>query len=244
MFAIVAIVHVLDHFLAILMREIDVDVGDLVALFGEEAFEEQVHADRIDRRDAERVTHRGVGGRTTPLAEHAELPRGARDVPHHEKITREIHARDDPEFVFELPFHVRGEWPAIAFVRAAHHERAQIAMRARLLGGNRKERELAGELVEPERAPFRDRERVRKCRRIRREDPRHLRRALEIEFVIGQQQRARFRQVRAVLHARQHVAEQRVAAFGVGDAVRGDARQFEFAGERGLRVDEPRVFGP
>jgi len=39
-FAIVAIVDVLNDFLAILMREIDIDIGDFVALFGEETFEE------------------------------------------------------------------------------------------------------------------------------------------------------------------------------------------------------------
>ena len=71
--AAVAIVDVLEHFLAILMREIDVDVGNLVALFAQEALEEQVAGDRIDRGDAERVADRRVGGRTAALSEHAEL---------------------------------------------------------------------------------------------------------------------------------------------------------------------------
>ena len=52
-------------------REIDVDVGPLAALLGEEALEEQLHADRIDRGDAERVADGAVGRRAAPLREDA-----------------------------------------------------------------------------------------------------------------------------------------------------------------------------
>ena len=47
-------VDVLDHFLAPLMLEIDVDVGRLLALLGDEALEQQVAGRRVDRGDAER----------------------------------------------------------------------------------------------------------------------------------------------------------------------------------------------
>ena len=71
----VAFVDVLDDLLAVLMREVDIDVGNLLSLFGHEALEEQIHPDRIDRGDAERVADGGVGGRAAPLAEHAETMR-------------------------------------------------------------------------------------------------------------------------------------------------------------------------
>jgi hypothetical protein len=57
-FATVPFVDVLDDLLAVLVCEIDVDVGDFVALLGEKALEEQIHADRIDGGDAQRVADR------------------------------------------------------------------------------------------------------------------------------------------------------------------------------------------
>ncbi len=137
----VTLVDVLQHLLAVLMREVDVDVGDLVALFAQEALEEQVARDRVDRRDAERVAHRGVRRRTAPLSEHAQLARLVRDVPHHEEVAREIHARDDAELVLELPLDLRGERPAVALARAGVDQRAQIGVVARFAFGDRKDTE-------------------------------------------------------------------------------------------------------
>ena len=62
-------VDVLDHLLAPLVLEIDVDVGRLVAVLADEALEEQVVVRGIDRGDAEDEAHRAVGGRTASLAQ-------------------------------------------------------------------------------------------------------------------------------------------------------------------------------
>ncbi len=51
--AAIALIDVLDHDLAPLMLEIDVDVGRLAALGGDEALEQEVDPRRIDRGDAE-----------------------------------------------------------------------------------------------------------------------------------------------------------------------------------------------
>ena len=68
----VALVDVLDDALALIAaRQVDVDVRPFAALFGEKALEEQVHPDRIDGGDAERVADRAVGRRAAPLAEDA-----------------------------------------------------------------------------------------------------------------------------------------------------------------------------
>ena len=50
-------------------RQIEVDVRPLAALLRQEALEQQVHLDRIDRRDAEAVADGAVGGRPAPLHE-------------------------------------------------------------------------------------------------------------------------------------------------------------------------------
>src|SRR5438046_9218724 len=70
----VAAVDVLDDlFAAIAGGQVEVDVGPLAALLGEEALEAEAHADRIARRDAERVADRAGGGPAPPLAGDAVL---------------------------------------------------------------------------------------------------------------------------------------------------------------------------
>ena len=65
--AAVFVVDVLDHFLAPLMLEIDVDVGRLAALLGNEALEQQVAGRRVDRGDSEAVADGAVRGRCRVL---------------------------------------------------------------------------------------------------------------------------------------------------------------------------------
>src|SRR5262249_17787592 len=56
--ATITAIDVLDHLLAPFVLEIDVDVGRLVAVGGNEAFEQKVVQARIDLRDAETETYR------------------------------------------------------------------------------------------------------------------------------------------------------------------------------------------
>ena len=74
---------------------------------GEKALEEQLHADRVDGGDAERVAHRRVGRRAAPLRENALLAAEADDVPDDEEIAGEIEPGDDGELVLELAAHPR-----------------------------------------------------------------------------------------------------------------------------------------
>jgi len=67
-FASVALVDVLDHLLASLVLEIDVDVRRLVAFGRDEALEQEIEARRIDLGDPEAEANRGIGGRATALA--------------------------------------------------------------------------------------------------------------------------------------------------------------------------------
>src|SRR4029453_8636936 len=67
--AAVAIVEILDHLLAPLMLEIDVDVRRLTPLGGDEALEQEIDRGGVDSGDAEAIADRAVGGGAAALAE-------------------------------------------------------------------------------------------------------------------------------------------------------------------------------
>ena len=94
--AAVFLVDVLDHFLAPLMLEIDVDVGRLAPLFGNEALEQQVAGRRVDRGDAEAITDRAVRRRAAALAQdrRVEAAREGDDVVDGQEIAREVEPLD------------------------------------------------------------------------------------------------------------------------------------------------------
>ena len=66
----VALVNILDHLLAPLVLEIDVDVGRLAAVLRNEAGEQKLGLVRIDRGDAEAKADGAVGRRAAALAEN------------------------------------------------------------------------------------------------------------------------------------------------------------------------------
>ena len=106
--AAVFLVDVLDHLLAPLMLEIDVDVGRLAALLGDEALEQQVAGRRVDRGDAEAVADRAVRRRPAPLAQdrRIEAAREGDDVVDGQEIAREVELLDQRELVVELLQHL------------------------------------------------------------------------------------------------------------------------------------------
>ena len=73
--AAVFFIDVLDHFLATVMFDVEVDVGGLSALARDEALEEEPHAYRIDGGDAEAEAHRRVSGGAASLAQDALFER-------------------------------------------------------------------------------------------------------------------------------------------------------------------------
>ena len=88
----IAVVDPLDHLLAPLMLEIDVDVGRLGALAGDEALEQELVLDRIDRGDAEHVADHRIGGRAPALAQYPLASRKSDDRVHRQEIRRIIRA--------------------------------------------------------------------------------------------------------------------------------------------------------
>ena len=65
----VRLIDPLDHVLAPFMFEIDVDVGRFGAVFGQEAFEQQLVDDGVDRSNAEHEANHRIRRRSAPLAQ-------------------------------------------------------------------------------------------------------------------------------------------------------------------------------
>ncbi len=100
----VAIVDVLDDALALVARrQVDIDIRPLAALLREETLEQQLHGDRIDRRDAQRITDGAIGGRAAPLRENPVFPAELDDVPDDEKVTGELQFFDQRQLALDLP---------------------------------------------------------------------------------------------------------------------------------------------
>ncbi len=94
-------IDVLDHLLAPLMLEIDVDVGRLAPLGRDEALEQQVDAIGIDLGDAEAIADGGIGRRAAPLAQDALGAGEADDVVHGEEERRVAELADQPQFLVQ-----------------------------------------------------------------------------------------------------------------------------------------------
>src|SRR5262249_52973561 len=151
----VAAVDVLDHFFSsIPPRKIEVDVRPLAALLGEEALEEEAHADRVDRGDAERVADGAVGGRAAALAEDAALAGEADDVPDDQEVAGEVELLDHGEFVLELGADARPDRP-VPLARPRMGELAEMAHRGRARG-KREVGEAVAQVGERELAALRD----------------------------------------------------------------------------------------
>ncbi len=99
----VALVDVLDDPLALVAGgQVEVDVGPLAALLGEEALEEQVHLDRVDGGDRQRIADGAVGGRAAPLGQDALAQAELHDVPDDEEVAGEVELLDQVQLLLDL----------------------------------------------------------------------------------------------------------------------------------------------
>ena len=94
-------VEVLDHLLAPVDVEVDVDVGQRARLV-DEALEEELVLDRVDLGDAEAVGHDRVAGAPPSLADDVVRARELHEVPHDQEELGEVGPIDDLELVGEL----------------------------------------------------------------------------------------------------------------------------------------------
>ena len=145
--AAVAAVDILHHLLAPRMFEIDVDVGRLQPLLGDEALEQQIDLGRIDRGDAEHVADGGVRRRAPALAQDVLAARIMDDVVHGEEIMRVFELGDQREFFAQGGAQRLADLAAEIFVDAGPGQVFQMLLRG-LARRHRLVRILVFELVE------------------------------------------------------------------------------------------------
>ncbi|GJD81874.1 hypothetical protein NBEOAGPD_5130 [Methylobacterium gregans] len=177
-------VQVLDHLLAALVLEIDIDVGRLVAVLGDEAGEEQPDLGGIDRRDAEAVADGRVRRRAAALAEDAPGAGELHHVEEREEVAGVVHRRDEPELLAQGRLHLSrnalGEAPAGELEGLL----LQVALGG-AAGRHRLVRVLVGEVAEREAAGFGDLDRAGERGRVVCEEPGHRVRRLQVALGIG-----------------------------------------------------------
>ena len=86
---------VLDHLVAALLAQVDVDVGRLGAIGVEEPLEEQVVLERADVAELEQVADERAAGRSAGRGGNAPLARVADEVPDDQEVGGEPHPVDD-----------------------------------------------------------------------------------------------------------------------------------------------------
>ena len=196
--AAVAPIDVLDHFLAPLVLEIDVDIGRLAAVRGNEAGEQQLAFVRIDLGDAEAEAHRAVGGGAAALAENILLLARIGDhVMHGEKIMRVFELLDQRQFVLQ-PFDDLGAEcrPENAPWDSAWRRRSRSRSVEMLLRGLARRHRLVGifvfEFAERETAGLRDLDGAGDGVGEIFEQPRHFGRRLDVALGIDGEPEAGF----------------------------------------------------
>ena len=117
----------MDHLLAAVVLEVDVDVGGLAALAADEALEEDLHPGRVDRRDPEAVADRRIGRRPAPLAEDSAAAGEAHDVEDGEKIGLVAELGDERKLVLEEAADLLGNPVGIAFRGPAPHRLGKVS---------------------------------------------------------------------------------------------------------------------
>jgi hypothetical protein len=204
--------HVLDHRLALVARgQVDVDVRPLAALLGQEALEEQLHADGIDGGDAERVADRAVGGGAAALGQHPALAGEAGDVLHDQEVAGEVELPDHGQLVLELAAGAVGQGVAVAAAGAGEGEPAQPG-RLGLAGRRREDGEAVAEVGEPEGAALGHRAGGAQPVGAVGEEARHLGRRLQVPLGVGREAAAGAVERGLLAQAGQHVEQRAVRA--------------------------------
>ena len=101
----ITLIDVLNRLLAFISGgQIEIDVRPFSAAFAQKAFKKQVHADRIDRGNFQRIADGGIRG--TPPALHQDVVSLAEinQVPHDQKITGKAQLLNQGQLMLNLLF--------------------------------------------------------------------------------------------------------------------------------------------
>ena len=204
--AAVFFVDVLDHLLAPLVLEIDVDIRRLVALAADEALEQQVDAIGIDLGDAQAKADRRIGRRAAALAQDALAASKADDVVDGEEVARIVEVGDEFELVPQCGAHLVRHAARVAKGCALPGQQPELGLRG-AAAGNGLVRVLVAQLVEAETAGVGDVERVGQGLWMVAKQARHLRARFEMALGVGEQAIARLGDGAMLADARQHVLQ-------------------------------------
>jgi hypothetical protein len=226
----VLVAHVADHAVALVLAEVDVEVGHRHALGIEEALEQQAPAQRIEIGDLERPRDQRARSRTAARPDrHAVVLRPLDEVGDDQEVAGEAHLLDHVELVGEALLVLReldvGSQPAdvaqLLQARAGHLAQGLAFRSARQLGVAWQDRLARLGHVG---AALGDCQGVVAGFRQVGEHFAHLLRRLEI--VLGRKPAAvRVLDVRALLDAEQHVVRRVHRRFGIVHVVGADDRQ-------------------
>ena len=230
--AAVAGIEVLDHLLAPLVLEIDVDVGRLAPVGRDEALEQQVDAGGIDAGDAEAVAHGAVGGRAAALAEDLLLAGVAHDVVDGEEIARVVEPGDEGQLLLQQRAHLLRHAIGVACGGAFPGQRLEVGLRGlarrhRLLGV------FVAQLLQIEMEAAGDLERARDGLRILRKEPRHLGGRLQVPLGIGLEAEAGVGDRAFLADAGEHVGQRLADGMVVERIGGGDERGTCLGGKLG-----------
>ncbi len=202
----VFLVDILQDFLAALVLEVDVDIRRFIALHADEAFEQQAHPHRVDGRNLQRVAHRGIGCRSSPLAQNAALSGEPNDVPDRQKISWEIELLDQLQLPLYLKSDVRGNSIRVAHRQPLLGQFSQVADRA-VAGRKVLLRKMVAKLLQAEVAGIGDFESAAHGLGKIDEQLRHFPRTLDRSFSVPEELLARRSQGRLVPNRGQHILQ-------------------------------------
>ena len=240
--AAVSPVHILQHPLAVAVREVDVNVRCFAPLFAQEALEQQPEFDRIDRRNAEHKTDGAVGRRAAPLAEHAVAARELHDVPDNQEIAGESEFRDQREFVGDLFVVLCRAAPSPPFARALLDELRQIFFAAHAVR-QRKLRQCRFDIAQTKRALLGDRQRGLQSCFVSPPPAGHLFVPFEIPLGVRAKFCTHLVECGAVFECAEHVVGLATGGFEIVHVVGDDPREVECLRDVMEPRDERPFFG-
>ena len=228
--------HVVDHAVATVDGEVDVDVGHRLPTRVEETLEQELVADRVDVGDAEAVgDERSRCGAAAGADADPASPRERDEVRHDQEVVREAHLPDRLQLERETVAQL-GRLAPVALHEAGVAEPGEILERIAPVRSREPRQQDPAEL-HAHVAALGDLERARHRLGEMRERGLHLLGGLEVELVGVELPVARVRERVAGLDTEQRLVRPRVLVAEVVDVAGRDERD---AGARG-KIDELRV---
>ena len=179
-------VDVLNHLLAPLMLEIDVDIGRLVARLADETLEQGVGPFGVDGGDAKAIADCRIGRRAAPLAQDALLAGETDDVVDGQEIGRVVELGDQAQFMVDQHFDLGRQAVRITPGGALPGAMGQFGLHVAPAGGQFVGIFIA-QRVEGKATGVGDLDGARDGRRIVTEQTGHFGRRLQIAFGVGGQ---------------------------------------------------------